>query len=365
MEYINSPEFSDRNAFCYLVGGSLLLLCGIFAYLLSTRDHDSKYAWYIFSIIFTFFSFDELGSIHERVGNLDFGLHLYVITGLILGFGVLFSLKTLLKNKQDKRGVLLLLIGLALIVSAAPNEYLEHRINWPYSLIGPRLAFEEGLELIGTFICLLGITRYISITKIKGIEEKRIARSDDISKIIKVIAIGFVFNFVVAWITTNYIVIGPRGNPATWFFMAVFFLLAIYYFLKAVNDRLLVHLLAGGYFMSLSGASIYFLHPLNTSVLHNYWLLANPIVVLACQLGFLTIFYLLLKGKLNWRDTAKFASVVIALGLSWYIKDQFFHYVTFSFFSLMVAIQLLPKAEFSFSLMKNIKYQSKPAHLSN
>lgn len=326
--------------------GCLFLLCGIIAYQLSIWDVGSKRAWYILAGIFTFFSFDEVSSIHERVGNLDAGLMMYLLVGLILGFGVLIALKSLWKNHGDKRGVLLILVGLAFIVSAAPNEYLEHRLNWPYFLEGPRLAFEEGLEITGTFICLVGVTRYLLINKTKGIMVKLLPESDHRLKLFLLLTIGFAFNIGIAWVTMAYIDVGPRGNPAVWNFMGVFFLLAMFYMLTAKNERRLVYILAGGYFMALSAASLYFLNPHGTSNLHNLRLFDNPTLILACQLIILTALYYLLKSKMNWRDIANFTFVVIALGLSWIFHDQMFIYGASGFFAFMTTIQFLPKVQY-------------------
>jgi hypothetical protein len=322
--------------------GGLLLQCGIDAFQLSHWDVDSRRAWMIIAVIFSLLSFDEIGSIHERIGNLTVGSTAYLIIALVAGSALLFASWILWKNKQDRKGLVLLLVGIAMLASAAPNEYLEHVLVWPGYLAGPRIAFEEGLEVSGILVCLMGIARFQPADKSRGSIVGFIPGFNHLPHIKKVLWIGFVLHIGIAWITAHYIDIGYRGNPAIWYLMAAFYLLALSYFLKWKNGSLfIVHLLVSGYCMALSTGTMYFILPNSDSRFQNVWLF-DINVRHSIQLIFVFTLYLLLMRKITWRILIQFCAMAIALGSIWYLDDQFTVYAVLGFFSLMTAILFLP-----------------------
>lgn len=316
----------------------LLFLAGLVAYQISDWDIDSKYAWIGIALLLSFLSLDEIGSVHERIGNLTIGLATYIIIAMIAGWILIFSIWILWKNKDDKQGLIFLLVGFALLVSAAPNEYLEHRIAWPHYLIGPRVAFEEGLELFGAFACLLGTVRYQPVDKLRTLN------SGEITKLRKILLVGFGFHAMVAWITANYIEIEFRGNPATWYFMVVFLLVAHFFLSKVMSARksnYFAYLIVFFYFTALSAASIFFILPNPSSKLNDLGPIANPSGILACQLFLIFALYFFLKRILTWEILTPFFVLGIALGLGWYADNQFVTYIVAGLFSLITAILFL------------------------
>jgi hypothetical protein len=122
-----------------------------------------------------------------------------------------------------RRTVLLLLAGFLLMGSAAPQEYIEHRVVWPRAWIGLRLGLEEGAELFGFFLCFAALV-------------PRRRRSAGIPAVIPgraglprpgaLLSLALTLQLAVSFIVVRFIHIGPRGNPAAWLPAACFLLLA-------------------------------------------------------------------------------------------------------------------------------------------
>jgi hypothetical protein len=342
---VNHFNLMGEMTFAAWWSGSLLLLCAVLAFQISSWDNKSKHAWLILALIFSLLSFDEISSIHERALNINGGLQALIIAGLIGSVGYFYACWILWKNKHDKRGVIFLLIGLVVLGLAVPNEYLEHRINWPYYLEGPRAAFEEGAEFTGMFICLIGITRYQPDKKYKGSLVELTLNSEKPIQLTTIFTGGFLIHILLSWIVVRYITIEFRGNPAVWYFMAVFFVLALSNGWKAVIERSYVsyiYLFFFCYFMTLSAGSMYFILPRFNSKLHDLWLLANSNVLLGTQLIFLILLYIILR-RIDLLKIVKFAIIAIALMLGWYIDNQFVSYVVSGLFALMIAMLFLPE----------------------
>ena len=339
--------------------GSLMLLVGIIAYELSNWDIYSRSAWVILAILFSLLSLDEIGSIHERVGNLIVGLAAYLMIALLAGSALILASWILWKNKRDRYGLMLLLSGIAFLVSAAPNEYIEHHVLWPDYLLGPRTAFEEGLEISGALLCLIGITRYRTTDQLGRIGLVSLFAIGSSTSAKKILLAGFVLHIGIAWISAYYIEIGPRGDPAVWYFMAIFNFLAVTFFLKAKKKPLtyFTHLLAAGYFMALSAGSMYSIHQTPTSIFHQLGPFGNPNILMGFQLLIAVVVYFLLIGGFSWRGLFLFFTVALALGASLYLDHQFVTYIASGFFALVTAILFLQpaKAEINNLLLSNAR----------
>jgi hypothetical protein len=339
-------DLAQEMKFAPWWSGSLLLLCGVLAYQLSTRDSDLQYSWLILASIFSLLSFDEIGSIHERATHTKGGFITLIIAGLLGSMAYIYACWILWKRKRNKYGVILLLAGLAVFGLVVPAEYLEHSLDWPYYLEGPRAAFEEGLELSGMLICLIGIIKFQSHSKSEGSVLELTLNPEKLPRLTTIITIAFAFHIGVSWFVVRFVTVGYRGNPAVWYFMAVFFVLALSYFRKAIIERssvYYIYILFSIYFMLLSVGSLYFILPRPDSELHNLWLFASPIVFLGTQLIFLILLRFLLKRRITKMMIVKFFLIAIVLLLGWFIDDQFVNYVVSGFFALTVALLFLPK----------------------
>ena len=316
--------------------GSLLFLSGLLAYQISSWDTDSKQAWMALTLLFFFLSMDEIGSIHERVGNLDIGSTAYAVIAIIAASALLFSVWILWKTKSDKKGLIFLLMGMVMMVSAVPNEYLEHHFDWPHSLAGPRDAFEEGLELIGAFVCLTSIARFQAADRLQSFT----AGSGEKTKTAKVVLVGFGLHVATAWISAYHIEIGFRGNPAIWYVMAVFVALAFFFLLKAVNvtgSSFILYLFTACYFTMVSIGSIYLILPNPNSKLDQLGLIGNPNVILAIQLLIVFMLYFLHARMVTRKEIALFLGGLFPLWVNWYADSQFGTYIVAGTFSLVTA----------------------------
>ena len=316
--------------------GNLLFVSGLLAYQISSWDTDSKHAWIALTLLFFFLSIDEIGSIHERVGNLDIGSTAYAIIAIIAASALLYSVWVLWKTKSDKQGLIFLLMGIALMVSAAPNEYMEHHFDWPHYLVGPRDAFEEGLELIGAFVCLTSIARYQAADKLQSFT----AGSGEKTKTAKVVLVGFCLHVATSWISAFHIEIGFRGNPAIWYVMAVFVALAFFFLLKAVNatgSSFILYLFTACYFTVVSISSMYFILPNPNRELDQLGLIGNPNVILALQLLLVFMLYFIHTRMFTRKEITLFLGGVFALWLNWYADSQFGIYILAGTFSLVTA----------------------------
>jgi hypothetical protein len=325
--------------------GGLFLICGLLTLQLYSLDVRSKRAWVILGGIFTFFSFDELGSIHERIGNLESGMVILGVTAALLGSGLVYALLNLWRQKQDLHRILLLLLGFALIVSAAPNEYLEHQIEWPNFLVGPRLGFEEGLELTGAWICMHSLLGFIGSRRKQGVVPGSATILARIGKIKTLLAGGFLLNIVLAWITVRAIEVGPRGNPAVWYFTAVFILLGSIFLHAASKERRLDYGVAGGIFLLISMASVYILNPYNTSILQYQWVSAHSMVTLGAVFLITAALYLWMTRRISVPNGVIFAILTVALLSRGFSHNEFVAYIMDSFFAFKVALEFLPRLQ--------------------
>jgi hypothetical protein len=327
--------------------GSLLLLCGILAYQNSTSMFDLKNEWLLLAIAFSLLSFDEIGSLHERISNISVGLYILLIAGLIGGGAYGYVCWMLWKRGQNKKGVLFLIVGAALFASAAPNEYLEHHVDWPYYLEGARVAFEEGLEITGMLVCLIGIAGFQKFQNGKASDTHFLLNSEQSKRLQSVLTIAFFLHIGISWIVSHNMTIEFRGNPAVWYFMAVFFLLAVTYGWKMLFDRQdynYSHIFLVGYFLVLSAGSLYFIFPRFNSKLHELWFLADANVFLGCQLILLFFIYILFFKQITRKSIFFFFALAFTLVGSYYLNELFVMYVVSGLFALVNAYMFLPKS---------------------
>lgn len=236
---------------------------------------------------------------------------------------------------------MVLLSGIALLVSAAPNEYMEHHVLWPGYLWGPRNAFEEGLEISGALVCLIGLTGYWRAGSLRGTSLGSLLATGLSTNTKQILLAGFVFHISLAWISTHYIEIGPRGNPATWYSMATFYFLAVAFFFKAKENQsyiYLAYLLASAYSVALSAGNMYFINQKPTSMFHQLGPFGNPDMLLNLQLLIAVVVYSILNRGFSWRGFFLFSIVAFTLGVSFYLHNQFVTYVASGFLALITAI---------------------------
>ena len=117
--------------------------------------------WAMIGAVLLFLSADEVGSFHERLASFSDSLGLGAWS-LILPLGALLA--TVLGRAlvllwaaggEQRRKVWPVAIGFLLLGSVAPQELLEHRIEWQTDFArAVRAAIEEGTELTGMLVLL-------------------------------------------------------------------------------------------------------------------------------------------------------------------------------------------------------------------
>jgi hypothetical protein len=145
--------------------GVLLFMLAVHAYDASVavreRARTLAVAWTILTAILMFFSADEIGSMHERLGILGNPLGLgswgpILVLGAVIGTALLYALRLMWQGGREDRGyVVALFVGFALLGSVAIQEVIEHAVEWGTgAAIWIRAAIEEGTELLGMVVLL-------------------------------------------------------------------------------------------------------------------------------------------------------------------------------------------------------------------
>jgi hypothetical protein len=332
---------------------SLLLLCAIIAYQLSAQYSELRGAWLVLALIFTVLSFDEFGSVHERASNTSSGTLALLVAGILFGIGTIWSGSRLWRHKQDRRALIELIVGMALLASAAPNEWLEHRLNWPYYAQGVRVATEEGLEITGMLISLHGLTRY-RLTPSSRPSLAEIGLDTGLAVRLKeVMVFVFLLHLGTAWIVDRYISLDYRGNPAVWYVMAALLIVALAHGWKSITgppSGSIAGMVLFGYFLTLSAGSAYFVLPRSNSKLHDLWLLSDPNILLECQVVVLVLLYVFAWKRISVTTILVFVTMALVLALSWFLAHQSMVYAVSGLFALTVAWLFLPEPASSYSV---------------
>ena len=183
---LRETDLASENVFAAWYSSMLLFLSAIMSFISFLFDeqrnqHGTKrilnYGWLLYAMAFTFLSFDELGSIHEYIGNFiafkqagkmvtaanDSGWILfYVVVAIVSLFMFVFSIVRL---KQVRWALPLMVTALLLYLSNPFQEYLEIASmrgagdeTWKRPVY--LLLLEEGTELFGSLFFVSAISFY-------------------------------------------------------------------------------------------------------------------------------------------------------------------------------------------------------------
>ena len=239
-----------------------LFCLGLLAYeCYSTTEYKKmRFARIILAIILFGLSLDEIGSLHERVG--DWSRIIIVIALGALIFSI--SLFVLITNRKTRKSAILITIMFTLFGSVALQEAMEHAVHWPVWAQGIRAGVEEGTELCAF---LLGFWALAQQREVINIRLKSLAVIPDpfLFKNLRVLLIGGLFvHLLFSYLASTYPDLGYRGNPAVWYPMAVSFLLmcaCVYRFLFISKERQFIWLVLAAYFAFSSLTSVYLISP--------------------------------------------------------------------------------------------------------
>jgi hypothetical protein len=225
------------------------------------RSKDS-YAWFLLSIVLICLSIDEVCSIHERIGEFK----KFIPYALILFILFIIAFISLEINKNTRKSGLFIFSGFICYGSVAVQEKIEHALTWPYWISGIRIGVEEGTELLGSFLILLGVIYHRQIAQSRSMHSSVAPVIPDPGRLKALggfLFVGLVVNFGVAiFIIPSLDDIGIRGNPAIWYPTIIYFLVFCALFwnaLRSYEKQKMITYYASFIFLILS---IYCMYPL-------------------------------------------------------------------------------------------------------
>ncbi|MBT8294623.1 MAG: hypothetical protein KJN70_15255 [Eudoraea sp.] len=205
--------------------GISLLLASLLSYELFSIKHDkTKFSWLIFSLIFLALYWDEIGSLHERImQNSWTDYYPYGIAGICL---LTYSLVNLFTSNKNKKSGILILFGFSAFGLVVLQEYIEHTLDWPYLLLGLRTGIEEGTELLGIFLCLMGVVLERRKTAASHSLMALIPNPSLMKKLPAILLFGLVLHTLASFWIPNLSDLYQRGNPALLYPVAIYLILS-------------------------------------------------------------------------------------------------------------------------------------------
>ena len=207
--------------------GALLAVCAFFASDGYARfrhdDRSTAHAWLVVAAILLFLSADEIGSLHERLGLLGKSLNLGSWTlvlplGALLGSAYVWAAIVLWRRGgTERRRMLVLSLGFAILASVALQEFIEHAVVWESPAAKAiRRVVEEGTELAGMLV-LIRVTSRNSFASDERLPFQTFFDA------LKPLGVAFLLAapFLVAvtlWLPDH----GMRGRPSDWLAAVIF-----------------------------------------------------------------------------------------------------------------------------------------------
>ena len=217
----------------------LLLAAAMLIYELTyIRQHASRWALWGLALAIAGLSYDEVGSIHERVSLLSdewfdspwTALAPFGIVGLA---ALVYGLKATSRMDGGGRATAYIIAGFLMFAFVVFQEYLEHHPKYPkfiHKTFGITNAwsrwFEEVTEIVGAMLILVGT----ALARNRGVFSGRLGfiltKPSDITSLRTILLIGLVIHCLIAFFfLPDAQELTVRGNPAGWYPSAVFFIL--------------------------------------------------------------------------------------------------------------------------------------------
>lgn len=224
--------------------GFCLMIAGILFYRLASLPHNTvrdKFMWLVLAVVTLGLSADEVGSVHERVSSFGgwWALLPFAVLGT-LSFG--YAIGRMLLDPDRRISALLICASLMIFFTVAGFEYLEHRVRIEYNTARFMLIMEEGMELMATFLLILAAILQIrksTGTSISG--TTIVVAPESLMWVRYVLFFGLILHLLVCifWVPYLWLPRGAqgsdRGNPAFWYPMFVFVLVAYHCALQAAS----------------------------------------------------------------------------------------------------------------------------------
>lgn len=309
-----------------------LLTFALLSYeLFCTEKDKTRTAWLALSILFVGLSWDEIGSLHERVGGWS-DLLPYALVCVAL---CIYSLTKLLATKSSRQSAYLILGAFLLFFSVALQEYLEHAFIWPFWLSGIRVGVEEGTELFALVLCLAALVRQRQ-KRLKSNSLLAIIPNPFLMKhLIVILFSGMVLHLGASLYALELSDLGQRGNPAICYPTSLFYLLFATCLWKVQNreqSNPTIWTVAALEFIFVSAGIVF----------NPFGLFSNFYVVYSAQtLLIVLLVWLTDEGKSrNYLILTVFTSLAYILAISYYTQNQLVQYSFPGVFTFLTAVIL-------------------------
>lgn len=177
-------------------------------------------AWRGISVIFFIFSLDEIGSIHERIGSWILRAPVALVCLVILSY----SLVHLYRNKRYQYSAKFITAGIALFGLTVFLEFLESELTWSFRAAGLRTVLEEGIELVGMLLALLGVISVQTPDSRKSLRDF-LPNYHTVEGIRYLVIIALVGHIVSAVTVLSWSKITKWGHPVVWLPIVLYFVL--------------------------------------------------------------------------------------------------------------------------------------------
>lgn len=228
----------EMNYPTWWTGIILFAAAMLFYELVYCRDRAFRLACCLLAILIAGLSFDEIASIHERVGQLSedmignpwVGLLPFGLGGIVV---LVYGLQAIAGMDGGKRAIAYVIAGFLTFAFVAFQEYLEHLPGFRKSMqrtVGLTNAwfrvFEEVTEMIGAMLVLVGAALARNRGAFNGRLGFILARPSNIPGLKMVLLVGLIVHCIIAfYFLPDALELRDQGNPAGWYPSVVFFIL--------------------------------------------------------------------------------------------------------------------------------------------
>jgi hypothetical protein len=187
----------------------------------SVGSPDERWPWATLAVVSAGLSLDELGSLHERLGDRNW--RPLLLLAVPLGLAVAWALLRLVRNPSRRREVALIVVAYGLFAGVAGLEYLESVVKWT-AAPGMGQELEEGTELVAFLLLLFAATGHRGDAW--GVFRTVIPDPRRLSFLRSALTIALVPHAVLALLVAPGLTdLYRRGNPIVWYPFAVYGLL--------------------------------------------------------------------------------------------------------------------------------------------
>jgi len=314
--------------------GFVILLVGLVSYEnYSFADDKNRFAWLVLSILFTLLSYDEVGSLHERL--LDSGLSMLAIV-LVGSLLLLPAFWMLIEDMETRRQGILLFVGSGLMASVAFQEYMEHSISWSASVWPLRMVVEEGSELFGALICLVAAVNCRQKVEWPNQLSRAIPDPLRMYKLLYVVVGALVLHLITLTLLFNSVNTSRLGDPFILLPYSTYVLVAVHTFWGSIGTAISKFRWAFVSLFLISSVISYFLLSSSLGILDDKTRLVIYMLFIMLAMFGATLYYWGVHRKVDAFTLSAFLAGLVLATYCLYEPDQLTYYVVSGILSLIV-----------------------------